>query len=76
MKFPETSLDDAVAILNARRHNGYDNWVTCNRHLLVDNPGLIAVLPDRGDEFNYMTEFEAVAVAEKYLHDAAVRSGI
>ena len=54
-----TGLAEAVAVLNHRHHRGWDDW-------RVWDGGAI---PGHGETFDFLSEFEAIAIAEKYLGD-------
>ncbi len=59
------TLEQAVAVLNERRHKAFSEWKAHREPLWV---GVVGT----GDAFFVsLSEFEAIAVAEKYLRDAA-----
>jgi hypothetical protein len=60
-----TTLEDAVKILNERRHHGHSNWYVCGQ----GDDALV-----RGeDQYEVFEPFEAIAIAEKYK--ARITSG-
>lgn len=61
-EFPSSSsltFANAVIILNSVAHDGYDNWYIRDRW---------ADTPD--DDYVHLSEFEAIAIADKYLRDS------
>lgn len=55
----DMSIEEAVAVLNERRHNGFAKWL----HVADD------VVRGEG-QYEYLSQFEAIAVAEKYQREA------
>lgn len=55
---PETTVAEAVLVLNQRKHRGYSDWKT-SRALVLGVYETIAY-----------THFDAIAIAEKYQRDA------
>ncbi len=55
-------LNDAVAILNQKRHRGYDDWTPGVEKVLVLSRR--AFSERKYDE--YLTSFEAIAIAKEY----------
>jgi hypothetical protein len=53
------TLNEAVSILNEHRHRGHANWYVA--HSSED----IAVRGE--DQYEVFSEFEAIAIAEKYV---------
>ena len=67
------TLDEAVAVLNERRHNGFDRWIAMEWTVLerfgTTDTAVWGETPferEASTEF-LLTPFEAIAVAEKYV---------
>lgn len=54
------TLEEAAQVLNQFRHDDRDDWYV--RGDLVEQ--------EHGDDYVHFTEFEAVAIAEKYLRES------
>jgi hypothetical protein len=64
------TLEEAVVILNERRHHGHSNWYISVGY---QNDNLVF----GKDEYEFFEPFEAVAIAEKYasqLKEGSLRS--
>lgn len=58
------TIDEAVKVLNEHRHNGVDDWVTYGHQF-----GVRSRLPWDFRQSRGLTEYEAVAVAMRYVAD-------
>lgn len=58
------TFEEAVEILNRFRHDDHDKW-----YIRGD-----WAEQEQGDDYKGFTEFEAVAIAEKYLRDGGPAS--
>jgi hypothetical protein len=58
------TLDEAVKVLNGRRHDGYDRW-------RANEDGFV----EGHDPYHVLSPFEAVAVAEKYQRAVGTKPG-
>ena len=56
------TIDEAVAILNERRHHGHQGWY-------VSGPPGEHQLVFGEDRYEWFEPFEVVAIAEKYVRD-------
>lgn len=57
------TIEDAVRILNEKRHHGHSKWYVSGEFVCGD------------DQYEFFTHFEAIAIAEKYQEAKTVAEG-
>lgn len=68
----DVTLQDATVVLSFNEHNGANGWRVERVTEEDETEQQYAVSPVPDEEYEFcLTEFEAIAVAEKYLRDAA-----
>ena len=61
------TLDEAVAILNREKHRDADDWKACTHQ--PSGERYTYGVPVHSSKPLDLTEFEAIAIAEKYLRE-------
>lgn len=61
----EMSIEEAIQVLNTRKHRGFSDWA-------YQPPHGVCALSD-WPEGSWYDEFEAIAIAEKYQSSSALR---
>lgn len=59
------TAQDAADVLNERKHRGFSTWFA---YVTIEHPAIVTTL-EGGFDGDRFTEFEAVAIAEKYVRE-------